>query len=121
MIDDDGDAQRVHGFALGRPKTSVEPALLLLYHSKHNGCRGAHAQNRCNVAALNVTVNIFQDDLFVQLFFTLHDACFAPKSMLTGDGRTPAGQPSFLCVMLLLCAVLKYSNSAVNVCCFFEQ
>lgn len=56
------------------------------------GCTHTHP-NRCNVATLTVTVNIFQDDLFIQLFFTPHDGCFVSKSMPTGDGRTCAGRP----------------------------
>lgn len=158
MFSSEGSACGV-GFALDRPGT-LQPRWSWRFSSSatvNSTAAGSSVQlpgcthpNRCNVAALTVTVNIFQDDLFIQLFFALHDACLVSKSMLTGDGRTRAGRPFFPfnsagitlirnwkgefvgCLheilnfhkkkirLQLLCAVLKYSNTAVNGCCCFE-
>lgn len=96
MIDgDDGDAEggaRGAGVTLGpsrNPPASVELAFFPSSTTVNTMAPGlicpasrvhTHTHpNRCNVAALTVTVNIFQDDLFNQLFFTPHGVCFVSK------------------------------------------
>lgn len=103
MIDDGGDAHfllRAVHVVLASHSAVPEPSSLF-HHSKHNGgglirpAAGVHTPKSVQRGSPDSDGQYFQDDLFIQLFSTLHDACFVWKSLLAGDGRTRTGRPFF--------------------------